>query len=80
MTLDKLLGANSAYLQSLSEADKRAFFAPYLTVTRPSAEMAKKMEKVGETPLVNKAKADEKKAKLAKLEQLFFEKTKQKLL
>lgn len=74
MTLEKLLGANADYLESLTDAELKAFFTPYLTVTRPSPEASKRMEKIGESTRVNKVKAQSKSAKLDKLDRLFRDK------
>lgn len=80
MTLDKLLGANADYLESLSDAELQAFFAPYLTVTRPSPEQARRQEKIGESTRVNKSKAQQKMDKFAMLDKIFQEKLGERLL
>lgn len=71
MTLEKLIGGDADYLESLSDKELKEFFAPYLTVTRPSPEQ-EKLRKVREISGGKKlSKRDE---AMSKLERLWKEK------
>lgn len=73
MTLEKLLGASADELDKFTAEERKAFFAPYLSTTRPSAEHKVAAPKVAPTAASKKREA------LDKLEQLFLEKTGQRL-
>lgn len=63
MTLDKLLGGSASYLESLTDAELKAFFEPYLKTTRPSPEQ-EKLRKIANKP---KEKAEDPIAKAKRL-------------
>lgn len=72
MTLEKLLGSSADELDKFTAEERKAFFAPFLSTTRPSAD-----HKVAAAKVVTAA--SKKREALDKLEQLFLEKTGQRL-
>ena len=60
MTLEQLLASDAKQLEKLTDLELKEFFKPYLTVTRPSPEEAKKRGTIGESSRVNKTSVNKK--------------------